>query len=61
LECRDLLRAGRAGCHYGFAALNLGLQAARNNFLNGNMAQQYRRPAAASPLAIKFTFAKSMS
>src|SRR5712691_6895253 len=26
LECHDLLRVGRAGYRYGFAALNLGLQ-----------------------------------
>ena len=30
LECRDLLNAGRAGYDYGFAALHLGLQAARD-------------------------------
>ena len=28
LECRDLLHAGRTGYSYGFAALNVGLQAA---------------------------------
>jgi hypothetical protein len=27
MERRDLLHAGRAECHHGFAALNLGLQA----------------------------------
>jgi hypothetical protein len=30
LECRDLLNAGHAGYHHGFAALHLGLQAARD-------------------------------
>jgi hypothetical protein len=36
LGCRDLLNAGRAGYDYGFAALHLGLQAARDGKDGGN-------------------------